>query len=119
MLKGLGQWLAANRNDREKWPDFLFFGGDQIYSDEIGDDHGAMLIQGRFAARIPGPVDPAATARAKLVDGAWAGRFRIASRPSRRRTGRWSIASRPTSPSSPSSIAATRRSRISTSATRL
>ena len=30
---------------------------------------------GRFAARIPGPVDPAATARAKLVDGAWAGRF--------------------------------------------
>jgi hypothetical protein len=75
MLKGLGQWLATNRNNRDMWPDFLFFGGDQIYSDEIGDDHGAMLIRGRFAARIPGPADPATTARAKLVDGAWAGRF--------------------------------------------
>ncbi|MDP2334499.1 MAG: S8 family serine peptidase [Reyranella sp.] len=75
MLVGLGKWLAAHRNDREKWPDFLFFGGDQIYADEIGDDHGAMLVRGRFAARVPGPVDPAPTAQGKLVDGAWAGRF--------------------------------------------
>jgi subtilisin family serine protease len=75
MLVGLGRWLFTNRNRKEKWPDFLFFGGDQIYADEIGDDHGAMLVQGRFAARVPGPVDSAADVRGKLIDGAWAGRF--------------------------------------------
>ena len=120
MLKGLGLWLAANRNDREKWPDFLFFGGDQIYSDEIGDDHGAMLVQGRFAARIPGPVDPAATARAKLVDGAWAGRFahrfKAFTTPDKTLVDRVKA---DLAEARPSSIAATRRSRTSTSATRL
>lgn len=75
MLKGLGDWLTINGKQKQKWPQFLFFGGDQIYSDEIGDDHGDMMIQGRFAARIPGPVDPAGSARGKLIDGAWAGRF--------------------------------------------
>jgi len=75
MLHGLGDWLRANAKARETWPSFLFFGGDQIYADEIGDDHGDMLVQGRFASRIPGPVDPTASARGKLVDGAWAGRF--------------------------------------------
>jgi len=73
MLEGLGNWLRLN--SKEKWPHFLFFGGDQIYSDEIGDDHGEMLIRGRFAARIPGPVDPIGSVRDKLIDGAWAGRF--------------------------------------------
>jgi subtilisin family serine protease len=74
-LVGLGRWLIANRNSREKWPDFLFLIGDQIYADEIGDDHGEMLVQGRFAARVPGPIDGAPDVRNKLVDGAWAGRF--------------------------------------------
>jgi hypothetical protein len=73
MLAGLGDWLQLN--SRDKWPQFLFFGGDQIYSDEIGDDTGSMLTKGRFASRLPGPVDPAQSARDKLVDGAWAGRF--------------------------------------------
>ena len=73
MLDELGNWLVLNR--REKWPSFLFFGGDQIYSDEIGDDTGAMLVRGRFASRIPGPPDPSPAVREKLVDGAWAGRF--------------------------------------------
>jgi hypothetical protein len=73
MLHGLGDWLRLN--PKEKWPHFLFFGGDQIYSDEIGDDHGEMLINGRFAARVPGPADPAVSLRDKLIDGAWAGRF--------------------------------------------
>jgi subtilisin family serine protease len=75
MVVGLGRWLIANRNHREKWPDFLFLSGDQIYADEIGDNHGEMLVQGRFAARIPGPIDAAPDVRKKLVDGAWAGRF--------------------------------------------
>jgi subtilisin family serine protease len=75
MLVGLGRWLIANRNRREKWPDFLFLSGDQIYADEIGDDHGEMLVQGRFAARIPGPIDAVPDMRNKLIDGAWAGRF--------------------------------------------
>lgn len=75
MLKGLGDWLIINGKRKEKWPHFLFFGGDQIYADEIGDDHGEMLVRERFAARIPGPVDPAGPARDKLIDGAWAGRF--------------------------------------------
>jgi hypothetical protein len=73
MLHGLGDWLRATPKD--KWPHFSFFCGDQIYSDEMGDDHGRMLISGRFAARIPGPADPAAAGRERLVDGAWAGRF--------------------------------------------
>ncbi len=73
MLHGLGDWLRISA--RDKWPDFLFFGGDQIYSDEIGDEHGETIVDGRFAARVPGPTDPAARARDKLVDGAWAGRF--------------------------------------------
>jgi subtilisin family serine protease len=75
MMVGLGRWLIANRNSRQKWPDFLFLSGDQIYADEIGDDHGDMLVQGRFAARVPGPIDAAPDVRNKLVDGAWAGRF--------------------------------------------
>lgn len=73
MLHGLGDWLRLN--PKEKWPHFLFFGGDQIYSDEIGDDHGEVLVRGRFAARIPGPLDPTTSVRDKLIDGAWAGRF--------------------------------------------
>ena len=73
MFDGLGKWLQAN--PKEKWPHFLFFGGDQIYSDEIGDNHGLMLTFGRFAERIPGPADPAGSVRDKLIDGAWAGRF--------------------------------------------
>jgi hypothetical protein len=73
MLDGLGQWL--HDTPKERWPQFLFFSGDQIYADEIGDDHARMITNGRFAARIPGPGDPAASARSQLVDGAWAGRF--------------------------------------------
>ncbi|MCA1634397.1 MAG: hypothetical protein LC802_12060 [Acidobacteria bacterium] len=73
MLDGLGDWLRLHPKDQ--WPNFLFFSGDQIYSDVIGDDHGEMLIRGRFAARIPGPSDASMSARDKLVDGAWAGRF--------------------------------------------
>ena len=73
LLAGLGDWLLLN--SRDKWPQFLFFGGDQIYADEIGDDTGSMLTKGRFASRLPGPADPAQSARDKLVDGAWAGRF--------------------------------------------
>jgi hypothetical protein len=72
MLARLGGWLRVN--PKAAWPEFLFFGGDQIYSDEIGDDHGELLARSRFASRIPGPADPAAPA-ARLVDGAWAGRF--------------------------------------------
>jgi subtilisin family serine protease len=75
MLVGLGRWLIAHRNSRETWPDFLFLCGDQIYADDVGDDQGEMLVQGRFAARVPGPLDAAPDARNKLVDGAWAGRF--------------------------------------------
>ena len=72
MLEGLGNWLRSTQ--KEKWPHFLFFGGDQIYSDEIGLGHGEKIARARFAARIPGPVDPRPL-RDKLVDGAWAGRF--------------------------------------------
>jgi hypothetical protein len=72
MLDRLGGWLRVT--PKSEWPQFLFFGGDQIYSDEIGDDHGELLVRGRFASRIPGPADPAAPS-ARLVDGAWAGRF--------------------------------------------
>lgn len=75
MLHGLGDWLRVHAKAKDQWPAFLFFGGDQIYSDEIGDDHGEMLAQGRFASRVPGPADPSGTLRGKLVDGAWAGRF--------------------------------------------
>ncbi|HEX7317135.1 MAG TPA: S8 family serine peptidase, partial [Pyrinomonadaceae bacterium] len=75
MLRGLGDWLLGHAKAREQWPRFLFFSGDQIYSDQIGIEHGAMLAVGRFASRVPGPPDPAATTREKLVDGAWAGRF--------------------------------------------
>jgi hypothetical protein len=73
MLHGLGDWLRAA--PREQWPHFLFFGGDQIYADEIGDGHAEALVRGRFGARIPGPGDATPSARDKLVDGAWAGRF--------------------------------------------
>lgn len=73
MLEGLGNWLRVT--SKAEWPHFQFFGGDQIYSDEIGDNHGDMLANGRFASRVPGPVDPAKSTRQKLVDGAWAGRF--------------------------------------------
>ena len=73
MLDGLGQWLRDT--PKERWPQFLFFGGDQIYADEIGLDHARMMASGRFAARVPGPVDAATSVAAKLVDGAWAGRF--------------------------------------------
>jgi hypothetical protein len=73
MLEGLGGWVRMTNN--EQWPQFLFLGGDQIYSDEIGDNHGKMIISGRFAARRPGPADPARSPRDKLIDGAWAGRF--------------------------------------------
>lgn len=72
MLLGLGNWLRNTQRDR--WPRFLFFGGDQIYSDEIGLSHGKKLAISRFAARVPGPADPHAL-RDKLVDGAWSGRF--------------------------------------------
>ena len=72
MLEGLGNWLRSTQ--KEKWPQFLFLGGDQIYSDEIGLGHGEKIVRARFAARIPGPVDPRPL-RDKLVDGAWAGRF--------------------------------------------
>lgn len=73
MLHGLGNWLILN--PKKEWPYFLFFGGDQIYADEVGDNHAEMMIQGRFASRIPGPADPAGATRDKLIDGAWAGRF--------------------------------------------
>ena len=73
MFDGLGAWLQANSKD--KWPHFLLFVGDQIYADEIGDHHATMMTFGRFAERIPGPADPAVSARDKLIDGAWAGRF--------------------------------------------
>ena len=79
MFDGLGAWLQANPKD--KWPHFLLFVGDQIYSDEIGDHHATMMTFGRFAERIPGPADPAASARDKLIDGAWAGRFAHRYRP--------------------------------------
>ncbi|CUS34107.1 hypothetical protein COMA1_11519 [Candidatus Nitrospira nitrosa] len=73
MLDGLGTWLRANRKD--KWPAFLFWGGDQIYADEIGDDTGEMIVRARFASRMPGPFDSVSPLRSKLIDGAWAGRF--------------------------------------------
>jgi len=73
MLDGLGQWLRDT--PKERWPQFLFFGGDQIYADEIGLDHAQMMASGRFAARVPGPIDAATSVAAKLIDGAWAGRF--------------------------------------------
>jgi hypothetical protein len=72
MLRGLGNWLRST--PKQKWPQFLFFGGDQIYADEIGVNHGQQLTHARFAARVPGPVDRSPL-RDKLVDGAWAGRF--------------------------------------------
>ena len=79
-----------------------------------------MLVQGRFAARIPGPVDPAATARAKLVDGAWAGRFahrfKAFTTPDKTLVDRVKA---DLAEAQQASIAATRRSRTSTSATRL
>ena len=75
MLDGLGRWLRVSANRKDQWPSFLFFGGDQIYADEIGDDHGEMLIKSRFAARIPGPIDSTTSLSGKLIDGAWAGRF--------------------------------------------
>ena len=115
--KGLGLWLAANRNDREKWPDFLFFGGDQIYSDEIGDDHGAMLVQrticgahsgagrsGGDGARQAGRRRLGGPFRASLQGLHDAGQDAGRPRQGRPRRAR------------PSSIAATRRSRTSTSA---
>ncbi len=72
MLEGLGNWVRTTR--KEQWPQFLFFGGDQIYADEIGFKHGKALTSARFAARLPGPVDRGSLGD-KLVDGAWAGRF--------------------------------------------
>lgn len=71
MFEGLGAWLRQTA--KEKWPHFLFFGGDQIYSDEVGDKTADNLIRGRLASRIPGP--PQAGADGALVGGAWAGRF--------------------------------------------
>jgi hypothetical protein len=73
MLAQLGSWLKLT--SKTQWPEFLFLGGDQIYSDQIGDDHAAMIISSRFAARLPGPSDATTSARQKLIDGAWAGRF--------------------------------------------
>lgn len=74
MLDGLGDWLR--RHSPPLWPEFLFFGGDQIYADEIGDKHHEEIIRGRFSSRLPGPTDRSATTvSARLVDGAWAGRF--------------------------------------------
>jgi hypothetical protein len=73
MLAKLGEWLI--QNPRTQWPHFLFFGGDQIYSDEIGDEHHTAIVRGRFASRVPGPTDPNSSAAAKLIDGAWSGRF--------------------------------------------
>lgn len=73
MLAALGDSLKTT--PRNRWPHFLFFSGDQIYADEIGDAHGRMLAASRFAARVPGPADRAAGLRDKLIDGAWAGRF--------------------------------------------
>ncbi len=76
MLVKLGDWLRASAAHRASaWPHFLFFCGDQIYTDEIGLDHARQLIEGRFASRVPGPADPAAAPRDRLVDGAWSGRF--------------------------------------------
>ena len=72
MMDGLGEWVR--NTPKEKWPQFLFMSGDQIYADEIGQEHRQTLVSARFAARIPGPVD-ARPLRDKLVDGAWAGRF--------------------------------------------
>ncbi|MCI4568154.1 D-alanyl-D-alanine carboxypeptidase family protein [Lysobacter sp. CFH 32150] len=74
MLKGLGTWLRDRAPSL--WPDFLFFGGDQIYADEVGDKHYAEIVRGRFSCRLPGPSeDSNATVANRLVDGAWAGRF--------------------------------------------
>ena len=73
MLDELGKTLR--KTPRSEWPHFQFYGGDQIYADEIGDRHHEELIRARFASRVPGPPDPAATVAARLVDGAWAGRF--------------------------------------------
>ena len=82
MLAKLGDWLRAHEADRTAaWPHFLFFCGDQIYVDEIGADHSDQLLRARIASRIPGPADPAASPRDKLVDGAWAGRFAHRYRP--------------------------------------
>jgi hypothetical protein len=73
MLDGLGAWLRGTA--REKWPHFCFFSGDQIYADECGENQAERLIEGRFAARVPGPVDTRSSRRDQLIDGAWAGRF--------------------------------------------
>jgi hypothetical protein len=72
MLREYGTWLK--RAPKASWPDFAFYSGDQIYSDECGDDHAQRLREGRFAARAPGPSTPG-TPRSQLLDGAWAGRF--------------------------------------------
>jgi hypothetical protein len=61
MLDGLG--VRLRKTKRSDWPSFLFFGGDQIYADEIGDKTADALLRGRIASRIPGE------------NGAWAGRF--------------------------------------------
>jgi hypothetical protein len=71
MFEGLGAWLCQTA--KEKWPHFLFFGGDQIYSDEVGDGAANILIRARLASRIPGPT--AQGPDGLLVAGAWAGRF--------------------------------------------
>ena len=73
MLDRLGEWLR--KTPRPQWPHFQFYGGDQIYADEIGEAHHAELIRARFASRVPGPQDTSASVADRLVDGAWAGRF--------------------------------------------
>ena len=72
LLDGLEQWLRET--PKERWPQFLCFGGDHIYADAIGVDHARVMTGARLATRIPGAVDPAASVGAKRVDGAWAGR---------------------------------------------
>jgi subtilisin family serine protease len=73
MLDRLGEWLR--KTPRTDWPAFQFYGGDQIYADEIGDRQHQQLVRARFASRLPGPADPAAAVADRLIDGAWSGRF--------------------------------------------
>lgn len=73
MLDHLGEWLR--KTPRPQWPHFQFYGGDQIYADEVGNGHHKELIRARFASRVPGPKDPNASVADRLIDGAWAGRF--------------------------------------------
>ena len=73
MLDKLGDWLRTA--PPTQWPHFQFYGGDQIYADEIGERQHAQFIRARFASRVPGPADPAPSVSARLIDGAWAGRF--------------------------------------------